>query len=301
MNTSHGLPLVYVLVTPAKNEEAFLELTIQSVVRQTVRPARWAIVSDGSTDRTDEIIKTYAARHDWIEFVRMPERRERHFGGKVACFNAGYERIRHIQHEAVVSLDADITFDEKYFEFLLGKLAGDPKLGLIGTPFSERGVSYDYRFSSIEHVSGACQMFRRQCFEEIGGYVPVKGGGIDVIAVLSARMKGWNTRTFTEKVCEHHRLMGLGTERHEYVAHYQLGQRQYRLGFHPLWQTLRGFYQMTRRPYVVGGVALLCGYFWAMIRHVERPMSRELVRFQQHDQMQRLRRIVGLGAKHGAT
>jgi glycosyltransferase involved in cell wall biosynthesis len=300
MKTSPA-PLVYLLVTPAKNEEAFLELTIQSVVRQTVRPARWAIVSDGSTDRTDEIIQCYAAQHEWIEFVRMPERSERHFGGKVAGFNAGYERIRHLAHDAVVSLDADITFDATYFDFLLGKLAGDPKLGLIGTPFSERGVSYDYRFSSVEHVSGACQMFRRECFEQIGGYVPVKGGGIDVIAVLSARMKGWSTRTFTEKVCEHHRLMGLGNDRREYMAHYKLGQRQYRLGFHPLWQTLRGFYQMTRKPYVVGGVALLCGYFWAMIRHVERPMSRELVRFQRHDQMQRLRRLVGLGAKHGAT
>src|SRR5208282_3029060 len=197
----------YVLITPARNEAEFIELTIQSVVAQTIRPARWVIVSDGSTDGTDEIVRKYAAHNPWIELVRMPERRERHFAGKVHAFNAGYAKLEGVKYEVIGSLDADISFDEEYFSLLLRKLAEDATLGLVGTPFKDGpNPIYDYRFVSIEHVSGACQLFRRECFEEIGGYVPVKGGCIDHIAVVSARMMGWKTRTFTDKVCLHHRV-----------------------------------------------------------------------------------------------
>lgn len=289
--------LRYVLVTPAKNEEAFIELTIQSMLKQTVLPLRWVIVSDGSTDRTDEIASRYAAQHDWIEFLRMPERTERHFAGKVGCFNAGYDRLRSLDFEIVGSLDGDLSFDETYFEFLLGKLEADPRLGLTGTPFSENGRTYNYKLSSLDHVSGACQLFRRECFEEIGGYVPMKGGGIDVVAVLSARMKGWRTRTWPEKTCEHHRPMGTGNKESLYRANFKLGQRQYRLGFHPLWQSFRAVYQLFKRPYIVGGTGLFLGYFSTLLRREPRQMSPELVKFQQRDQMRRLLAFVGIGSK----
>ncbi len=197
--------LSYVLVSPARNEAQFIELTIKSVIAQTVLPLKWVIVSDGSTDGTDEIVKKYASENPWIELVRMPERRERDFAGKVHAFNAGYARLKGLDYDVIGSLDADISFDEGYFSFLLQKLVADPKLGLVGTPFKDGPNSiYDYRFVSIEHVSGACQLFRRECFEQVGGYVPVKGGCIDHIAVITARMKGWKTRTFTDKVCLHH-------------------------------------------------------------------------------------------------
>ncbi len=200
----------YVLISPARNEAQFIELTIQSVVNQKVRPLKWVIVSDGSTDGMDEIVTKYLPENPWIELVRMPERRERNFAGKVIAFNAGYERLGSLQYDAIGSLDADISFDEDYFSFLLQKMAEDPSLGLVGTPFKEgSNPTYDYRYVSIEHVSGACQLFRRECFAEIGGYTPIKGGGIDYVAVVTARMKGWKTRTYTEKVCFHHR--GIGT------------------------------------------------------------------------------------------
>jgi glycosyltransferase involved in cell wall biosynthesis len=292
---SPGHRLTYLLVTPARNEEDFLELTIKSVVNQTIRPHRWVIVSDGSTDRTDEIVARYAAEHPWIELFRMPERTERHFAGKVGAFRAGYERMAGLPHDIIGSLDADLSFEPGYFEYLLEKFAADDRLGLAGTPFSEHGKTYDYRFSSVEHVSGACQLFRRQCYEDIGGYTPVKGGGIDVIAVLSARAKGWRTRTFTDMACEHHRPMGTGNDKSMFKANFKLGQRQYRLGFHPLWMTLRSFYQLTRKPYVIAGTGMLFGYFWALLSRAERPISRELVRFQQQDQMKRLKRMLGFG------
>ena len=292
-----GSGLRYLLITAAQNEEAFIELTINSVINQTVLPERWLIVSDGSTDRTDEIVDRYARKCDWIELLKMPARETRDFGGKARSFNLGYSRLQHLPHDLAASLDADITFEPRYFEFLLGKFAQDARLGIGGTPFSEEGVTYDYRFSSVEHVSGACQLFRRQCLADVGGYVPVKGGGIDVIAVLTARSKGWHTRTFTEMTCQHHRPMGSAKDRRKALANFHLGQRAYRLGFHPLWQVFRSIYQMTRKPYVVAGAALFAGYFWAMIRGQERPLSNELVAFQQRDQMARLRRFLGFGAR----
>src|SRR5579884_1250954 len=187
--SSAGLP-VYVLVTPARNEAQLIEHTLKSVVAQTVLPLKWVIVSDGSTDGTNQIVGRYAAEYPWIELVVLPDRKERHFAGKVLAFNRGWERLTGLQYDVIGSLDGDLSFDSDYFEFLLQKLSDDPALGLAGTPFadSSTGETYDYRFVNIEHVSGACQLFRRECFEGIGGYVPIKGGGIDYVAVVKTRM-----------------------------------------------------------------------------------------------------------------
>ena len=277
----------YVLVTPARNEVRFIEHTLASVIAQTVRPLAWIVVSDGSTDGTDELVRRYAAEHPFIELVRTPERRERHFAGKVHAFNAGYARLRDRAYDVIGSLDADISFDPDYFAFLLDRLAADPALGLVGTPFSGH-TTYDYRFVSRQHVSGACQLFRRACFEAIGGYVPVKTGGIDHIAVLTARMRGWKTWTFTERVCRHHRELG-AAQHGAWGARFRDGKLDYMLGGHPVWELCRTAYQMTRPPRVTGGLMLLAGYLSAMLRRVSRPVSPELVAFRRREQMQRLR------------
>jgi biofilm PGA synthesis N-glycosyltransferase PgaC len=281
----------YVLITPARNEAQVIELTIKSVISQTVRPLKWVIVSDGSTDGTADIVSKYAAEYPWIELVRMPERRERHFAGKVHAFNAGYGRVGDLEYQVIGNLDGDISFHEDYFSFLLGKLAEDSTLGLVGTPFKDRFVQpYDYRFVGIEHVSGACQLFRRACFEEIGGYTAVKDGGVDLIAVTTARMKGWKTRTFTDKVCEHHRAMG--TAQHGVLrASFKTGVKDYALGTHPIWESLRVVYQMKNPPLILRGVSLGAGYVWALARRVERPVSREFVAFRRREQMHRLKTL----------
>jgi biofilm PGA synthesis N-glycosyltransferase PgaC len=282
----------YALITPARNEAQFIELTLKSVVAQTVRPSKWVIVSDGSTDGTDEIVNRYIEKNSWIELLRMTERQERHFAGKVLAFNAGYERVKCLPYEVVASLDADISFDEGYFEFLLTKLSEDPGLGVVGTPFLDsQRESYDYRFVSIEHVSGACQVFRRQCFEDIGGYVPVKGGGIDHIAVITSRMMGWKTRAFLEKACTHHRDMGTA-ERGSVMARFKFGMQDYALGGHPLWEIFRTVHQMSNRPFVLGGLMVGCGYFWAMLRRAPRPVSKQLVAFRRREQLQRLKKFL---------
>jgi len=280
----------YVLITPARNEAQFIELTIKSVVTQSVKPIKWVIVSDGSTDGTDEIVRRYMTEHPWIELVRMPDRLERHFAGKVHAFNAGYAKVQDLEYDVIGSLDADIS--------LLGQLAEDRELGLIGTPFKDGpNPIYDYRFVNIEHVSGACQLFRRDCFEGIGGYVPVKGGCVDHIAVLSARLNGWKTRTFTEKICFHHRQMGTAQDS-MLVAKFRNGRKDYIIGNHPLWELCRATYQMTKQPIFCGGLLLMSGYVWAMIQRVERPVTRELVAFQRREQMHRLRRFLSRDRMH---
>lgn len=281
--------LKYVLVTPARNEAGFIEQTIKSVVTQTALPVKWVIVSDGSTDGTNDVLKKYSNEHSWIECVLLPYRAERHFAGKVQAFNAGYERVRKLSYDVIGSLDADISFDDpEYFAFLLHKFQENPRLGVAGTPYREGEVQYDYRFSRKEHVSGACQLFRRECFESIGGYVPIKAGAIDLVAVVTARMKGWITETFTEKVCLHHRRMGTA-ELGVVAATFKSGYGDYRMGVDPWWQLFRSIYQMSRKPIFLGGALLLAGYLWAMITSAKKPVSDEFVRFRRTEQKRWLR------------
>ena len=282
----------YVLITPAHNEEAFIEKTLASMVAQTRLPERWVIVDDGSTDRTAQIVESYVSRHRWIELFRRPARSDRSFAGKVHAFNAGLERVRTLEFEVIGNLDADLSFDPDYLQFLIGKFAADPRLGVAGTPFTEDD-GYDTARDSFEgenHVAGGCQLFRRRCFEEVGGYIPNPGGGIDWIAVTTARMKGWKVRSFSEKRFHHYRTLGTAG-RGPLRALFSYGEKDYYLGGSPVWQLFRVAYRITKRPVLMGGLALLSGYIWAALRRVNRIVSPELMRFHRHEQMKKLRAI----------
>jgi len=204
-------PLKYVLISPAHNEEAFIQKTLHSMVAQTLLRERWIVVDDGSTDRTAEIVESYEKQYPWIELLRRPRGSDRSFAGKVYAFNLGLNRATSLTFEVLGNLDADLSFDPDYLAFLMEKFLADPNLGVAGTPFTQNG-GYDTVHDSFEgenHVAGGCQLFRRRCFEAIGGYVPNRIGGVDWIAVTTARMKGWKTRSFSEKRFHHYR--GLGT------------------------------------------------------------------------------------------
>jgi len=173
----------------------------------------------------------------------------------------------------------------------MNKFAEDPSLGVAGTPFLENG--YDSAKDSFEgenHVAGGCQLFRRQCFEEIGGYIGNPAGGIDWIAVTTARMKGWRTRSFLEKRFNHYRALGTA-ERGEIAALFSYGEKDYYLGNSPVWELFRVTYRMVHRPFLMAGLSLLAGYCWAASRRVRRPVSRELIRFHRREEMQKLRAI----------
>lgn len=279
----------YVLITPARNEAEFIEKTIQSVIAQTVLPKRWIIVSDGSTDGTDQIVEKYRPGREWLELVRLPERKERNFAAKVNAFNAGYERVKHLSFEVIGNLDADVSFDEDYLAYLLGKFEEILTLGVAGTHYIE-GEFHSFRDSyiNVHHVNGQCQLFRRACFEAIGGYVPIKGGGIDWVAVTTARMKGWTTYSFSDRTFYHHRRMGTAGSS-ELGARFHYGKKDYFLGGHPLWQVFRSTFQMTKRPYVLGGLCLFFGYAWCWVTRHERPVSPVLMQFHRREQIDRLK------------
>jgi glycosyltransferase involved in cell wall biosynthesis len=289
-----------ILITPARNEADLIEGTIRSVVAQTVQPIKWLIVSDGSTDGTDEIVQRYAAQHPWIELLRLPERRDRQFAAKAHAFNAAFGRIKDIPCDVIGNLDADITFDPGYLEYLFAKFAENPKLGVAGTPFvedfSKSGAhTYAHNFANLDHVSGACQLFRRECFEKIGGYIPIKGGAIDWIAVTTARMRGWQTRTFTDKVSFHHRKLGTGSGKSTILSmRFHYGRKAYYVGGHPVWEILRGVFQMRQHPFAIGGLAFISGYVFSALRHTERPVSPELIAFHRSEQIGRLKKVFHL-------
>ena len=291
MNQGASLPR-YVLITPARNEEAFIGKTLESMVHQTEPPVVWVIVDDGSTDRTPEIVRQYMSQYPWIEMVQMPRDRDRSFSAKVRAFNAGFEKVKGFNYELVGNLDADLSFDPDYLEFLLEKFQQDASLGVAGTVFREEGYSSENQsFEGQNHVAGGCQLFRKQCFDEIGGFIPNKAGGVDWIAVTTARMMGWKTRSFREKSFFHYRHLGTA-ERSVFAAMFSYGEKDYYLGGHPVWELFRVAYRLTKQPYVTGGLALGLGYGWAMLRRIKRPISGELMKFQRKEQMRKLRAIL---------
>lgn len=287
-NTILSLPS-YVLVTPARNEAQFIEMTIHSVISQTVLPSRWIIVSDGSTDSTDTIVDRYTRAYPWIDLIRLPARKERHFGGKATAFSAGYNKIKNLSFDIVGNVDADASFEKDHFEFLLSRFVENPSLGVAGTPFRQGSQQYNYRFTSIEHVSGACQLFRRTCFDSIGGYAPLKEGGVDLLAVIIARMKGWETRTFLEKTYIHHRKMG--TELHSGLrSWFKGGLHDYQMGANFVWQIFRCFYQMSLKPYFISGGTILAGYFWGLVTRTDRIVPDDVIAFRKQEQLRRLKK-----------
>lgn len=281
----------YVLVSPVRNEEKYIEGAIESVISQTVLPRQWVIVTDGSTDRTDEIVKSYLAGHPWIRMIRKENNGERNFASKAGCVNSGYRILADVEFDVIGNLDADVTFGSDYMEFLMRQFAADPELGVAGTAFIDDSMQYNYEFVGIEHVSGMCQLFRRRCFEQIGGYQHIKGGGVDLVAVTTARMKGWKTRTFTEMSYRHHRKMGTALSG-PVRLHYRYGIEDYYLGSHPLWQILRCTRHFTDRPLMIAGLSLLAGYSVSWIKRMPRPVPREFVAFRRREQMRRLKKIV---------
>jgi glycosyltransferase involved in cell wall biosynthesis len=284
-------PLPYVLITPARNEERHIEKVIQSMIAQTELPIKWVIVNDGSTDATASIVEPYLAKNNWIELVNLPAHRDRTFAAKVYAFNAGFERVKNLEYEVIGNLDSDLSFDPDYCEFLLSKFQEDPRLGVAGTIFREDGYSSATdSFEGQNHVAGGCQLFRRECFKEIGGYVPNKAGGIDWIAVTTARMMGWTTRSFREKSFFHYRSLGTA-ERSLLASTFSYGEKDYYLGGHPVWEFFRVGYRATKKPYLVAGVALYSGYLSAFLRRMKRPVSADLMRFHRKEQMSKLKMI----------
>jgi biofilm PGA synthesis N-glycosyltransferase PgaC len=284
----------YVLLTAARNEEDYITETIKSVVSQTVLPMEWIIVSDGSTDRTDEIIREFASRFSFIKLLRNQSATGRTFAAKARSINMAYARIIITEYAFVGILDADVSFEPSYYQAIIQRFEADPRLGIAGGILFDRvGTSYFRQSPSTEwSVSGPIQMFRRLCFEEIGGYLPVRNG-VDAVAEVMARMNGWKIRTFPDLAVLHHRETGSrGTT--ALKRHFRSGEESYRLGYHLFFFLGTCLFRTMQKPYLIGSTAALCGYCWNWINRSPLEVPQSVVTYLKAEQMGRLRSTLSL-------
>jgi len=281
----------YALVTPARNEEGYIEKTIESVLRQTIVPQKWIIVSDESTDRTDNLVRRYLDRYPFIQLMsaglsQKPEHKS--FGSKVKAFQAGYRELSSIPYDFVGNLDADVTFEPDYFEQVLEKFRANPKLGLAGGIILEfKEDRFVPQRMSLNSVAGAVQLFRRQAYEAFGGYIPLSSGGIDAAAEIMTRMHGWEVQTFPDIRVLHHRRVSTGSTT-ILGTKFRQGTTNYLLGYHPLFQIASCFSRVIEQPYVVGSVAMLLGYGSACLRRRQRAMPADVIKYLRTEQIRRM-------------
>lgn len=278
----------YVLITPARNEEAYIEKTIQAVISQTILPKKWIIVSDGSTDRTNEIVLEYQSRYKFLELVYVREDRGWNIGSKVKAIKAGYTRLHGTDYDFIGNLDADITFGSDYYERVLSKFSENAKLGIAGGMISEL---YKGKFEMLNYnlnsVAGAVQFFDRRCYEQIGGYLPMKYGGIDAVAEIMARMYCWETRSFKDIIAYHHRRIGMTIENVFYYK-WRCGLRDYSFGTHPIFMVLKSLDRLREKPYFISGMLMLCGYMWEWIRKEKIAVPDEVASYVKKEQVYRI-------------
>lgn len=283
----------YVLVTAAYNEENYIEQTIQSVVAQVVVPTMWVIVSDGSTDRTDEIVRRYATRYSFIRLIRREKDHNRDFASKVFALNVGVNSLPPGKIDFIGHLDADVSLDPRYFCDLLKRFEEDPGLGLAGGRYCEK-VNGEYRLcwgNTSRSIPGGIQMFRYACYRDIGGLLPIEYGGEDWYAEIMARKCGWRVRSFSDLQVLHLRVTGSRGSRLRYC--YRQGLMDFALGSHPAFELAKVSKRILSQPYLLGALARLLGFVVAYVC-VDRMVPPDVVRFLRDEELARLWSVASL-------
>ncbi len=275
-----------VVISPCRDEAQFVALTLRSVVNQTRRPDHWMIVDDGSSDATADIVSRYAADHPWIELMRRQRGGPRQLGpGVVAAFNAGLAHLGNAPFDVIAKLDCDLEFGPDCFAAILAHF-DDARVGMAsGTTSLKAGPQLVSERYTAYHVPGQAKFYRRTCFEQIGGLQPIYGW--DIIDETDARRHGWTTLSDPTIVMVHHRRQGaaLGTWQGRIIW----GRGAYAIGSHPLFALARGLYRMAERPWVIGGLAFLWGFFSGYFHpEVQRTPDGDLIRYLRHEQFYRL-------------
>lgn len=278
----------YVLITPARNEEGYIEIAIRSIISQTIRPKKWVIVSDGSADHTNDILDRYASNHDFIDFVSIKGHAEWNFASKVDAIRAGCDRLKGIDYEFLGNLDADIGLEPEYYERVLLKFEENNKLGIAGGMILELvNGKFKVLKYNLKSVAGAVQLFRRQCYEEIGGYTPSANGGIDAIAEVMSRMHGWEVQSFPEIKAYHHRQIG-ENQRGVLISRFRYGIRDYSIGTDPLFMFLKSIDRFRETPFFIGGMLMMLGFLWSAAKREPRPVSNQFVKCVRKEQRNRI-------------
>jgi biofilm PGA synthesis N-glycosyltransferase PgaC len=275
----------YVLITAARNEEAYIRNTLEAVVNQKRQPLKWLIVSDGSTDRTDEFVQDFARRYPFIDLVHLGSDETRSFSSKAFALNTAYDAIRREEFDYIGILDADVSVPRDYYNELIARFQSYPQTGLTGGVIVEES---DGRWKlratdSLKDVAGAIQFFRRRCYDDTGGLIPLRWGGIDTASNVMAKQKGWDVRVFVELPVRHHRPTGTaGVSPHR--SKFRGGMREFSLGYHPLFEIGKCFRRISEPPYVTGSAARLCGYIWAALTEHKPAMPSDFIRYLRQQQ-----------------
>ena len=279
----------YVVITPVRDEEKHMEATIEAVAGQTIRPTEWVIVDDGSSDRTGDIIDQYAAKFSWISVVHRSNRGFRKSGGGVVeAFYDGYDRLRCNDWDFVVKLDGDLTFARTYFEKCFEHFERDLKLGVGGGEiYHDVGGVQKLEANPKFHVRGATKIYRRDCWEAIGGLL--RAPGWDTIDEVKANMLGWKTYSFGELQLVHHRLTGTadGLLR-DRIKH---GIACYVSGYDPLFVVASCVSRLIQKPYIAGSAAIFYGFIKGYWIRMPRVNDKQLIKYLR---TQQLRRLCGL-------
>jgi poly-beta-1,6-N-acetyl-D-glucosamine synthase len=281
----------YVLLTPVKNEQSTIGITIDSVLKQTLLPTEWIVVSDGSTDQTDEIVQAAAQKHPWIRLLQLPKRETRSFSAVVQATETGIKALKSTQYKYLGLLDADVRFAATYFEQLIQRFERDLQLGLAGGLVIDVGTPKNARPRNMRDVAGAVQFFRRTCFESLGGLIAIPEGGWDALTCAKARMHGFKTELIPELIVDHLKPRNI-SEGGAFRRKYQLGMRDYALGYHPLFEFVKCSGRIAESPFLLSAVARFTGYCAAVIRKHPRLQSPDLIAFVREEQMNRLRRFL---------
>jgi glycosyltransferase involved in cell wall biosynthesis len=279
-------------MTAAYNEAAHIEKTIHAILSQTIRPERWVIVSDGSTDGTDEIVRSYAEKHDFIRLLRMTRPPGHSFRTKVVALQAGQKLLFEVPFAFVGNIDADITIGPTYFQDLIERFHHDPQLGLAGGFVCEKADGeFKGRTSNRTHsVAHAAQLVRRECYQAIGGYKVLDYGGEDWHAQISANMRGWETTAFPDLEIYHHRHTGGGTSLLR--SSFRLGKLDYSFGSDPLFEVIKCALRVPSKPFVIGALLRFLGFAWLSLRREKRPVSAEFISFLRSEQKARVNRML---------
>jgi len=278
----------YVLMTAAYNEEANIQRTIDSILAQTQLPKRWVIVSDGSIDGTDEIVRDYAKHHEFIRFLRVDRSPGRSFRSKVVALRNGSKLLEDANFDFIGNLDADVTVGSSYFGDLIHRFSKYPSLGLAGGFVCEEtdGVFRSRKINRVYSIAHAAQLLRRECYDDIGGYAVLEYGGEDWHAQTTARMKGWTAQAFPELEIYHHRQTGTGDNllRHKF----RQGKMDHSFGCDPVFEVFKCLGHLTEEPFFTGGTARLVGFLWSSIGGEKRPVSNEFVAYLRAEQRQKI-------------
>ncbi len=287
----------YVLITAAKNEADFIESTIKSVVRQTLQPKKWIIVSDHSTDGTDDIVNKYSNEYSFISLLKFEGAPIRNFASKVHAISAAFDLLKNIDFDFIGILDADITIDENYYKDITKKFDESARLGIAGGGFYD---VYDGKKIKIPYkknnVRGAVQLFRRKCFEEIGGIYPLRWGGEDSVACANAKMHGWEVKTFEDIIVLHNRRTGI-VGVNIYKLRMEDGKREYNRGLIPTVQFLKSISRISNNPIIIGSLIQIFGYWLLFLKREKLIFPKELQKFIRSEQKLRLKKMFHLPFK----